>query len=123
MTRNTFILKIQRELSHPKRFGSFEKRAPDFERKRTVSHRNPALIQHSCSSSYLMIHLLQNLSSVIRSLKEKKNRIQAVERDSDTQVGYFSRLSATTQVAFRDDHSASLKNSSSQLTKTEGMFL
>ena len=28
MTRNTFVLKIQRELSHPKSFGSFEKRAP-----------------------------------------------------------------------------------------------
>ena len=28
MTRNTFFLKIQRELCHPKDFGTFEKRAP-----------------------------------------------------------------------------------------------
>ena len=70
-----------------------------------------------------MRHLLQNRSSVIRSLKEKKKGINAVGQDSNTQVTYFSGLSATTQVAFRDNHSASLKNSSSQLTKTEGIFL
>ena len=28
MTWNTFILKIQRELCHPKSFGTFEKQAP-----------------------------------------------------------------------------------------------
>ena len=30
MSRNTFVLKIQRELCHPKSFGTFEKRAPGF---------------------------------------------------------------------------------------------
>ena len=29
MTRNTFVLKIQREICHQKSFGSFEKRAPE----------------------------------------------------------------------------------------------
>ena len=28
MSRNTFVLKIQREICHPKSFGTFEKRAP-----------------------------------------------------------------------------------------------
>ena len=37
MTRNTFVLKLQGELNHPKSFGSFEKRAPVSQKSRNFS--------------------------------------------------------------------------------------
>ena len=50
MTQNTFVLKIQRELCHPKSYGSFEKRAPDPQNTGAIPKKKPAKKTQSSNS-------------------------------------------------------------------------
>ena len=54
MTRNTFVLKIQRELCHPKSYGTFEKRGPGHEVMKTIKYIYIYMFWHSATSLWLV---------------------------------------------------------------------
>ena len=88
MTRNTFILKIQRELCHPKSYGTFEKRAPGHEVTKTFKYIYIYMFWHSATFLWLVADFASVASyttSVFGNVKPSRPRFcQVTTQQSQT---------------------------------------
>ena len=80
MTWNTFVLKIHRELCHPKSFGTFEKRAPEHFQK-IMQKIIAGLEGEECQMDHILVfgdtheQLEQRLEAVLKSIEDKGIRL------------------------------------------------